>query len=392
MVDPPNEQEHNADDRRWRSATVQPNLHRGANMIHTGAFHRLRAFASRVLPILFVVGLLAGCTTGRPAEWDIQNPYASVNWTTWQQHKANFHTHTTFSDGRATPPQVIDAYRDLGYAILALTDHDTVGPDRSREHPERHKTTWPWEAFDRDPKAMGMVAIQGNEISRVHHTGSLFNDYGDAEVESEEAAIEQIGRRNGLAMLYHPGRYQRTVDWYVQMYRTYPHLVGLEVYNQGDRYPEDRKKWDAILTAMAGQRPVWGFSNDDMHNPATQLGRNWNIMLLPELSSEAVRQAMQNGTFFFVYAPQGHAGSTPPAIQSITVDARSGAIRIRATGHDRIEWISEGRIVHQGDQVNLGELADLGGYIRAKVHAIDGQAVVGTQPFHVQPPANRAGR
>ncbi len=176
------------------------------------------------------------------------------------------------------------------------------------------------------------------------------------------------------------------VDWYTGMYRNYPHLIGIEIYNQGDRYPGDRKTWEAILTEIATERPVWGFSNDDMHDPKTQLGRNWNIMLLPELSSEWVRRGMKDGMFFFVYAPHGHDGPIPPVIKSITVNSQKGTIHIDVSDYESIEWISEGKVVHRGDHVSLGELPRLGGYIRAVIHAAVSGSIVGTQPFRIQTP------
>ena len=334
----------------------------------------LRRFVAVVSPILVVAAILTGCASRR-AEWNIQNPYAGVDWTRYQQHKANFHTHTTMSDGSGTPQEVIDRYHGLGYTILALTDHDTMGTER---------TTWPWQAFDRDPETLGMVAIEGNEISGVHHIGSYFNDCGDAGVDSEHAVIKEIGRRGGLAVLFHPGRFKKPVEWYVEMYRAYPHLIGFEIYNQGDRYSHDRKTWDAILTDIVTERPVWGFSNDDMHKPRTQLGRNWNIMLLPELSAEWVRRSIENGAFFFVYASDDHNGAPLPTIKSISVDLQQGIIHIDATGHENIEWISRGIIVHRGHHVNLSKLSNLGGYIRAEIRSADGGSIVGTQPFRIQ--------
>lgn len=38
-------------------------------------------------------------------------------------YKGNLHTHSTRSDGRREPAEVIAAYRDAGYDFLALTDH-----------------------------------------------------------------------------------------------------------------------------------------------------------------------------------------------------------------------------------------------------------------------------
>ena len=42
--------------------------------------------------------------------------------------KANFHCHTTNSDGRLSPDECVKFYKDSGYDILAITDHRTVTP------------------------------------------------------------------------------------------------------------------------------------------------------------------------------------------------------------------------------------------------------------------------
>lgn len=331
--------------------------------------------------VILCVAVLAGCAN---AQWDIQNPYAGVDWNRHRQYKANLHTHTTMSDGEAEPGAVIDRYAELGYAILALTDHDTMVPATGSNESGRHRTTWPWEAFDRDPEALGMLAVEGNEISRVHHIGSYFNDYGDPDVLSADVALGEIGRRGGLAVLFHPGRYDKPVKWYADRYRAHPGLVGIEIFNQGDRYPNDRDRWDSILVAVIDERPVWGFSNDDMHDPATQLGRSWNIMLLPELSTEWVRRAMETGRFLYCHAPHGHEGPAPPRIESVKVDSRRGVIHIQATGHERIEWISGGALVQRGDSIELSKSPGIEGYVRAVVYARDGVSLVGTQPFRVR--------
>ncbi|MBN1542586.1 hypothetical protein JW992_10610 [candidate division KSB1 bacterium] len=336
-----------------------------------------------MITLFLVCALVFGCSVHTP-QWAFDNPYAEVDWQTYQAYKANLHTHTTMSDGKGTPAEVIDRYARLKYAILSLTDHDTLGPERDRDHPEQHRTTWPWQTFGRDPDSLGMIAIEGNEISRRDHIGSFFNDYGNPNIDSEQEALDEIGRRNGLAILFHPGRYNKSVEWYVDLFRSYPHLIGFEIYNQGDRYSGDRTTWDAILKDLAGERLVWGFSNDDMHNPETQLGRNWNVLLLPDFSAEQVRLAMENGVFFYVYSVDGHQGEAPPEIRRIESDPRKGVIRLSAHGHERIDWIVEGEIVHQGDRVQLSKIDTANGTIRAVVYGADDKSLIGTQPIRFQ--------
>lgn len=99
------------------------------------------------------------------------DPYAEVDWEVTQRHTANMHTHSTHSDGIFHPHQVVDEYHSRGYTVLALTDHDRV--------------TYPWTNFaalnsayeNRDPAALGMLAIPGNELSLHHHVLSLFSNF-----------------------------------------------------------------------------------------------------------------------------------------------------------------------------------------------------------------------
>ena len=42
------------------------------------------------------------------------------------QYKANLHCHTNLSDGRWTPEQVKEEYKNRGYSVVAITDHERL--------------------------------------------------------------------------------------------------------------------------------------------------------------------------------------------------------------------------------------------------------------------------
>jgi len=144
------------------------------------------------------------------------------------------------------PAEVIKHYHKHGYHVLAITDHDTMRSETP---------TWPWPEST-NPYDLDMAAVKGNEISTVHHLGSYFNDYGDQTAGSEEEVLREIGKRNGLAVFFHPGRYCLPSSWYVDHFKRNNHLVKIEVYNQGDRYPQDRILWDKILVETLPEKPV----------------------------------------------------------------------------------------------------------------------------------------
>ncbi len=322
------------------------------------------------------------------------NPYEGVAWDAVEQHKANLHTHTTQSDGSMSPATVIDEYHGRGYSVLALTDHNLA--------------TYPWQNYGRDPGQLGMVAIAGNELSRHHHTLSLFSDL-TTPTSDWETAIHQVGEAGGLAVICHPAMHWRSwsiasggseeegsvpdavVERYAQLYRTYPHLVGTEVSN-GTRplneYPLDRELWDDLLMKLMPERPVWGFAVDDMHG-MTHLGRDWISVVTGELSEQAVRDAITGGTFFastIRLHPSGNqsVGATP-IVHRVDHDAAHGVITLSATHagaplpDDAYQWIADGEVVHVGPSLDYQNTPGINNYVRAEITGAGGTTF--TNPF-----------
>lgn len=349
------------------------------------------------LALLFTAQVLL-FTSCQP-KCEISNPYASVDWENHEVYKANLHTHTSRKGGKHSPQDVVDSYHKLGYKILSITDHDFV--------------TYPWESFsemtasqesfemvqnsellpealdyeNRSPDELNMFAIQGNEVSSPHHIGSFFSDYEDRSRDEKET-MEKIAKKNGLVIFNHPGRYtlknpeKYNINWYVDFFKQYEFITGLEVYNQGDRYSNDRILWDSILVKTMPQRPVWGYSNDDFHDGVRKLGRNWNLFILPELSESAIRTGMKKGNFLYVYAIEGHSGPKTPEIKSITTNNRKGIIKIECIGQDSIRWISAGNIIARGSELILSNVSDISTYVRAEIFGPG--SVTGTQPFGIK--------
>ncbi|HXF82608.1 MAG TPA: hypothetical protein VNN19_07640, partial [bacterium] len=52
----------------------------------------------------------------------IDDPYAVPG----DYRKAQLHCHTTASDGRLSPPELLRRYKDAGYAFVVITDHNRV--------------------------------------------------------------------------------------------------------------------------------------------------------------------------------------------------------------------------------------------------------------------------
>jgi len=333
------------------------------------------------------------------------NPYENINWETVQYFDANLQAHTTLSDGSYDPHQIIDKYHEMGYHILALTDHDT---DHHHAHP---KSLYPWtelkdvyvqvkdqinprynetygeraneEWQNRNPEELGMLALQGSELSFGHHIGSYFSDYAGIEV-NEHRYMQEVGKRNGLAIIFHPGRYFRVASWYIDFYRTFSHVIGQEIYNQADRYPMDRAKWDTILHELMPHRPVWGFANDDTHG-TSHFGWNRNVFLITDLTIENVRSAMEHG-HLYLYIPV-EAGRRPDVvIRNVETDRDVLNLKISGDYHE-IQWITHNpetgnsETIYKGHLLNMSNVPSSARFVRAVILSDGGRTY--TQPFGI---------
>jgi hypothetical protein len=152
---------------------------------------------------LTIAYLGASCVLAQGTE--LTNPYERVDWATYSHYRADLHIHTIQSDGCHHPEEVVRVYHDAGFSILAITDHDSLAPNRcpTRENawpaaltagtfteqptpypdpqPENYpaNTIWPWSEFGSpSPAELNMVGIEGVELTCGHHRNAYFVDYG----------------------------------------------------------------------------------------------------------------------------------------------------------------------------------------------------------------------
>lgn len=265
--------------------------------------------------------------------------------------KGNFHTHTTRSnDGKATPQEVCDWYRERGYDFLALTDHDHLADEKD------------WQTPD------DFLVIRGVEVSGNHLVGLDITQAPDKRLPIQEK-IDLILQQGGFCIAAHPN--WQFDHWPLQLLEKSVGYLAIEIFNthvsvlEGSGYALD--KWDKLLSQ--GRR-VWGVASDDAHNPLGGLAaRGWVIVSAPKLSLPDLRKSFEQGDFY---------ASTGVELESLEI----GANQIRITVHSAEEILfigQEGKILERvrGSNAVYSVRGDEQ-YIRTECHGLNGAAY--TQP------------
>ena len=78
------------------------------------------------------------------------------------QFKANLHSHSNLSDGSLSPEAMAQAYKEQGYSVLAITDHEAPYDHTDLSTPDFLMLTG-YEAYIR-PSANCQLDIYGPEI------------------------------------------------------------------------------------------------------------------------------------------------------------------------------------------------------------------------------------
>jgi hypothetical protein len=378
----------------------------------------------------------------------VGNPYENVDWRTFSHYRADTHVHTLQSDGCHSASEVVKAFHDAGFAILSITDHDIVAPNVcplrdaatqaqidlglfATEHtpyPDPRPpsfpadTTWPWTAYGApSPAELGMLGIEGAELTCTYHVNSFFSDYGvrppckggiDIDVDKE---LLEVARRGGVAVLNHPDTSQ-PFEWFAKLYRDHPaaSFVGIEIASDDPSTADSFVTlWDQLLGELMPFRPVWGFGTSDVHT-LMRMRFAFTVFLLHDLTTDGVKDAMRRGQFYAVVRPttmlnlsrgrgvtfagrEAYDG-TYPQVRSIVVDREARRITIVAAGYDEIVWIARsssdkgaqvgapwpsGEVVQRGPVFDFSDRDSTSPYVRAEVirHTDDGPVRLLLSPF-----------
>lgn len=437
--------------------------------------------------VMLATGTAISAYAAGDVDYTINSTYENVDWATANQYKSDLHCHSTVSDGDQTIREQVEAHYSHGFDIMALSDHGTVDYGWDKETAaktirlvlsvkEGNRPIDPLEAsgttdagaaytyaddfykqYDADGNALHTMmrvpfANEQNPTSFNNaHVNTWFADYGNDVVggtSNYASPIRKMDKVGGLSVINHPGEYtnardeecyedaydldnihyQYVVNKYANLLLKYDSCIGIDINSKGDsRTRFDRKLWDILLQKVVPHgRNVYGIATSDAHNPnIVNSGYTW--MVMPELTTDALRTCMENGEFFSASYYMGSreevkawaselkaAGVAPeladklqqtyeaiveeennggqdtkfefdqtaavPKVTSVTVNDEEDTITLGTKDAYLVHWIADGEFIATGNTIDLDDYSDkIGSYVRAEVIGEGG--VLYTQAF-----------
>ncbi len=246
-------------------------------------------------------------------------------------YKASLHTHSTLSDGTQTPEELVNAYRDHGYSVLAITDHEFIvdHSDLSTEDfllltgYEFQMVANPSERrkpdqicchmciYSKDPHDVRHVFFNpnANDLRRLCHVPERIpqmqyigrNDVvKDYNVDLINEVVKTANENGKLVSYNHP-------TWSLETDAQYCNFMGfyaMEIYNNdcamGGLSEYNPRVYDSML--RSGQR-LGCVATDDCHKTEDMFG-GFTYIFAESLTYENIIKAMENGDFYTSSGPQ----------------------------------------------------------------------------------------
>lgn len=240
--------------------------------------------------------------------------------------KGGLHCHTTRSDGKGTPEEVIALHVQNGYDFLALTDHRRYNFKNFTDLPI---TIVPGMEMDRNIEGEGSVhcfhtvclgPVEGNgyEHDQTFPSGKVADQY------EFQPLLDDIHAHNNMTFYCHP-------EWSGTSAQEFMRMKGhfaMEVWNSGcvieNHQDMNAPYWDELL--FDGQR-IWGVAVDDGH-AMYQHCKGW-VMVRAQNNVPAILQALREGRFY---------ASTGPEIYDFFVE--DGVAKVKCSPAACVEFLS----------------------------------------------------
>ena len=220
--------------------------------------------------------------------------------------KGALHCHTTRSDGRGTPEEVMRLHKENDYDFMAITDHRFY--NYMSVAPETGITVIPGMEMDANLPGPGIHCFHEVCIGPTKENGNGYEQdqrFESRRVNNQEEfqpTLDDIHANGNMTIYCHP-------QWSNTPAHEFEKLQGnfaMEIWNSGcvmeDDYDINNDMiWDELL--IKGVK-LWAVATDDGH-AMNQHCKGW-VMVNAQNNVEAILRALKDGAFYASTGPEIH--------------------------------------------------------------------------------------
>jgi len=215
------------------------------------------------------------------------NPYQDMTADAWM--KCVFHLHTKswmgLTNGENTHAEVTDAYRQLGFDVVAVSDYMRINRGRLPDMPYI-----PVYEHGYNVKKVHQLALGAGRV--------VWRDYFFWQSLHHKQHILDILKKNSLFVaVNHPSMRSSYLP------DDFKYLSGYDLFEVQNGTHLSEKAWDA---ALSSGRRAWLIANDDAHsvNYPARLQREVTFINVPKTSTNDLLQQLAEGVAFGVHFPR----------------------------------------------------------------------------------------
>lgn len=381
-------------------------------------FKKAIAFA---LSIIMILSIAPCAFAAEDIDYTIDNPYSGVDFESWGQYKYDPHSHTTFSDGGNTLPEMVERHYELGFDIIAITDHGTASYGYTeQDHTPIMKlfslvkngfitsVTLDESGYAANGNAYKVTEANGDEyysqtladgtegkkMLRVPfgneqnptsfnnaHVNTWFVDYGHGVIGGTSnyiSPIKAIDELDGVSVINHPGEYTNArdelltedaydvdnisykykINKFANILMTYDTCLGIDINSKGDnRTRFDRKLWDILLQKVVPTGRNVFAIASSDAHNLDIVDSGYTVAVMPENTSANLKTSMRNGTFFAASKYIGNYDELVQLEKELKASSDPAAAAFLETLSPLVDTIYN-EIYNEGDQGTRFKAAD----------------------------------
>ena len=220
--------------------------------------------------------------------------------------KGNLHTHTTNSDGKLSPEDVIAEYKRLGHDFISLTDHRKYIYNKHLQSEDF--IVIPGFEVDINPLGKNMchhiVAVRSKISGKNYPDGYIFSSPEYKSAETMQQAIDELNAHDNFAFYCHPVWSRLAPDDFQDVIKMNG-LIGMEIFNTGCHLENNTGLSPSHTDAALRRGKMrYIFATDDCHHNQNDRGKGYIVVKADEKSEEGIVDAIIKGRFYSSRGPE----------------------------------------------------------------------------------------